>query len=133
MKTCPKCKTEKEVYEFYKDKYCKDGLCCRCKSCMREYEKTEAGIEVRRRYRSTTAGKETCRKAEAKYHRLNPEKRKAIRIVRRALDAGKITRPFLCEICFKKCKPEGHHEDYSKPLEVNWLCTECHNKQGVKV
>ncbi len=133
MKTCSKCKVEKESSEFYKDKHCKDGLCCRCKLCMREYENTKAGIEVRRRYRSTTAGKETCRKAEAKYHQLNPEKRKAMRIVRCALDAGRLIRPDHCEMCFIVCRPEGHHEDYSKQLEVDWLCTRCHNSKGVKV
>lgn len=36
-----------------------------------------------------------------------------------------------CEICGKKA--EKHHDDYSKPLEVRWLCREHHleNHSGV--
>jgi hypothetical protein len=39
---------------------------------------------------------------------------------------GRIIRPPQCEICMKDCKPDGHHKDYSKPLEVQWLCKLCH-------
>jgi hypothetical protein len=43
-------------------------------------------------------------------------------IVQRALAGGELTRG-KCEIgseCFGVI--EGHHDDYSKPLEVRWLC-----------
>lgn len=30
-----------------------------------------------------------------------------------------------CELCFSD-KAEGHHNDYSKPLVIVWLCKECH-------
>lgn len=37
MKTCTKCKVEKEFSEFYKDKNRKDNLCVQCKKCMKQY------------------------------------------------------------------------------------------------
>jgi len=37
---------------------------------------------------------------------------------------GKLT-PQVCEICDEK-KVQMHHEDYTKPLMVSWLCVECH-------
>ena len=37
MKKCSKCETEKALKEFHKDRQKKDGLCCKCKNCMREY------------------------------------------------------------------------------------------------
>lgn len=40
------------------------------------------------------------------------------------LRRGKIKRK-PCENCGSK-KAQMHHEDYSKPLEVRWLCRRCH-------
>jgi hypothetical protein len=31
-----------------------------------------------------------------------------------------------CRVCGSLEKVEKHHEDYSKPLEVFWLCRPCH-------
>ena len=39
MKRCTKCKAEKELKEFSKDKNRKDGLSYRCKGCRSEYKK----------------------------------------------------------------------------------------------
>jgi hypothetical protein len=57
--------------------------------------------------------------------------------VNKAVAAGELTRPDSCERCGRV--PErrrwdgstfyplnGHHEDYSKPLDVIWLCASCH-------
>lgn len=41
-----------------------------------------------------------------------------------AIKSGKLTR-LPCESC-GATKSEAHHEDYSKPLEVKWLCRKCH-------
>jgi len=39
LKTCFKCKTEKQLEQFHKDKTKKDGLMGKCKVCMKEYQK----------------------------------------------------------------------------------------------
>lgn len=46
-----------------------------------------------------------------------------------ALRKGKLVRPDHCEDCSEACKPEAHHEDYEKQLEVQWLCRSCHMKR----
>jgi hypothetical protein len=56
----------------------------------------------------------------------NPEKRKALEAFTKALKVGQIVRPGECSYCGKKGKVNGHHEDYSKPLVVIWLCSSCH-------
>ncbi len=38
----------------------------------------------------------------------------------------KLIRPDCCYICNYKTKLHGHHWDYSKLLEVTWLCPKCH-------
>lgn len=42
----------------------------------------------------------------------------------KALRRGKLI-PQPCEKCGSAIV-EMHHEDYSKPLDVKWLCKECH-------
>lgn len=65
----------------------------------------------------------------ADYRRLNPEKYKAKAIANNALQAGKLKRKTKCEECGKKTRLEKHHPDYSKPLEVVWLCKKCHTHE----
>ncbi len=50
-----------------------------------------------------------------------------------ALRAGKITR-MPCMVCGDE-KSETHHPDYSKPLEVMWLCKKDHATmhEGIRV
>lgn len=47
------------------------------------------------------------------------------RETRRAIADGRLVRQ-PCERC-SKLKVQAHHDDYSKPLEVRWLCPVCHN------
>jgi hypothetical protein len=41
---------------------------------------------------------------------------------------GNIEVPDCCEMCEKFKPVEAHHYEYSKPLDVTWLCVTCHNK-----
>jgi len=57
--------------------------------------------------------------------------------VQKAVRKGLLHRPLRCSRCGKvppKAKDgrnqiHGHHADYSKPLEVEWLCVYCHRKE----
>jgi hypothetical protein len=50
-----------------------------------------------------------------------------------ALLYSRLIKPVVCEHCrVESDKLHGHHTDYSKPLEVIWLCTKCHGKQHRK-
>lgn len=56
----------------------------------------------------------------------NQIKNKAHSAVSKALKNGTLPRPNKCSICGRDCKPEAHHEDYSKFLDVIWVCKRCH-------
>lgn len=58
----------------------------------------------------------------------NRDKRKAEWTVRNAVRDGRMVKPKRCQGCGKRKKLEAHHPDYSKPLEVQWLCTPCHGE-----
>lgn len=51
---------------------------------------------------------------------------KAHDAVRWAIKHGKIIKPPVCENCGSAGRIEGHHADYSRRLEVQWLCRACH-------
>lgn len=62
--------------------------------------------------------------------RLN-QRIEARRIAMYAVQRGELEKK-PCERC-GALKVEAHHHDYSKPLDVEWLCKKCHNKEHVKL
>lgn len=60
------------------------------------------------------------------YHDPDPRKDYARQKLIKAVHNGKIKRPEQCENCLTPCTPDGHHNNYSKPLKVSWLCKSCH-------
>jgi len=152
-KVCKRCRRTLDVAQFYKHSEMKDGYLNFCKDCvkarMKQYREKNHDfvlIKDRIRNRKTDAVKkrreyarekklenpELYNKTMASYLRKsrenNPGKNSARLRLNRAVLSGAIKRPDACSECGKKCKPEAHHEDYSKPLKVIWLCNECHAK-----
>jgi len=63
-----------------------------------------------------------------KYRENNQDKHKAHGMVNNAIRDGKLTaKP--CERCQSIYMVEAHHPDYSKPLDVIWLCDPCHKEE----
>ena len=77
-KVCSKCKIEKVVAEFYRDKSKKDGVHGRCKECEAEYmqkyrqENTEKETERKRKWQQENA--EKVAESVRKWRQENPEK-----------------------------------------------------------
>lgn len=62
-----------------------------------------------------------------KSHALKPEERRKMNARSYAhtyLKRGKLEK-LACELC-GSVNSQMHHPDYSKPLEVTWLCRVCH-------
>lgn len=57
----------------------------------------------------------------------NPERYESFKVYQNARRKKILVNPGQCQLCGEKeLKIQGHHFDYSKPLEVTWLCRECH-------
>lgn len=69
--------------------------------------------------------------ANNREHRLEYEKndvrRQETSPLRWALESGAMAKPEACENCGEIREVQAHHNDYDKPLEVQWLCTNCHS------
>lgn len=119
-------------HEYHHEYYIKNKA--RLARQMREYyEKNKEHILAKRKeYHENNREKEN--KACREYHRGNAQlwARKTAQtgqansLVNRAVSRGDIKRK-PCEVCGEQ-KAEAHHDDYNKPLEVRWLCRECHGK-----
>ena len=132
-KTCFVCSQEKPIELFYKHKAMKDGRLNKCKECTKSYV-------LARRWENIESERERDRIRSKKPHRAssitaytkkwreeNPEKASAHASVARAVKSGKISKPSSCEMCGDDSSViHGHHKDYSKPLDVDWLCPVCH-------
>lgn len=57
---------------------------------------------------------------------LFPHKTRSRLITQYAIKKGQLVRPNMCSSCERVIKVEAHHEDYSQPLVVKWLCKRCH-------
>ncbi len=55
----------------------------------------------------------------------NPEKYRARTAVNNAVRDGRLVRE-PCKVCGTTERVQGHHSDYHRPLDVEWLCFYCH-------
>lgn len=65
------------------------------------------------------------RKYQISYYIKDKYKRRAREILHNAVKYKKVKKPSTCEKCSNK-NVQAHHLDYSKPLEVVWVCRSCH-------
>jgi hypothetical protein len=149
QKTCIKCNVNKPYSEFYKHNMMADGHLNKCKDCtkrdVREREKKLSNDpdwvnkelerqrikSARARFLFKAVNKDKKKKYISSWIKKNQEKKKAHAKVSNAIKTGKLTRK-PCEIC-GEMKVQAHHEDYSKPLEVNWLCSKHHGERHVEI
>lgn len=129
MKTCFKCKQTKPLDGFYRHPQMADGHLNKCIDCTKKDVNAHRARNVDRirsedRARSKTPKYRAKAIVQARLMRAkSPEKYAARTAVGNALRDGRLTRqPCACG----NPKSQAHHDDYSKPLDVRWLCVKCH-------
>jgi hypothetical protein len=127
-KACTRCMRVKSLDLYYSDKRASDGKCSQCKECNKEQawlwrtRRKDHVNSLKRAWRKANPDK--VRKETREQRAKNPKAYKARTAVANALATGKLKKS-LCAFCLNS-KVQAHHLDYSKPLEVVWLCAEHH-------
>ena len=130
MKRCCQCKEDKSSVEFYANRSKSDGLSSLCKACNAAHVKAyrvahpaqHAAYVKAYRKRPGSAEKLYAYNQRSEIER--PEKYKARIAVTTALQSGRLVRK-PCSVCGNP-KTDAHHPDYSRPLDVRWLCRKHH-------
>ncbi len=136
------CMTVKAADEFYASNK------TRCKECIkasvranrlekidyyRQYDRMRGSqphrVAARVAYAKTPAYAESHEAASLRWAAKHPERRKASHIVSNAVRDGKLIPWPVCAIPECSDKPQAHHPDYSRPLDVVWLCS-FHHRQA---
>lgn len=134
---CSSCDDWHPENGFYKDKRTANGLKSQCKKChsigsINTRDKVNARKNNRnymRRARKSDPEKFKKRERKSSRKRSKTKNQIARQKLNNAVRKGEILKPKKCEECDLSIRLTGHHEDYDKPLEVEWLCYECHGKR----
>lgn len=147
VKICFKCKQKKPLKEFYTHPQMADGYLNKCKECNKfdAKEIRAAKLDYYKKYdreRASLPSRVKKRKEIAERWKIDPElkkrrsalnkewkernklKRAAHVLTSNAIATKKLNKT-PCEVCGVK-KVEAYHDDYTKPLDVRWLCRKHH-------
>lgn len=133
MKTCSDCHIYKPESDFYQNHGYLQPYCKTCsKARTKAYRLTPEGRLTGRktnhkRYLKNKSDPEWRKRQDLRHRRWmkrHPEKPRAHNTLCRAVKHGLII-PQPCEMCGHS-PVEAHHDDYSKPLQVRWLCNAHH-------
>lgn len=138
---CKQCNTSKGAEDFYASNQ------TRCKDCIKErvrahrqanLEKVRAydrmrgaaphRVAARIAYQQTSQGKQAMARARLSYKLRKPERRAAHVALGNAVRDGRVIPWPVCAVPDCCGRPQGHHPDYSRPLDVVWLCDKHHKE-----
>jgi hypothetical protein len=124
IKTCQKCKIEKPLSMFGRDKKRKDGRIARCKVCRN-------AAAAARRAKKRAGGQSTTWPGQVVANQIwrenNATAWEAHQIIQKLKRKG-IVKQEPCSRCGSEAS-EAHHENYALPGNVDWLCRACHRAE----
>ncbi len=131
-KECFKCLRTLPLGEFYPHRQMADGHVNKCKTCNKRdvLEHRMANIDKIRAY-DRGRGNRQSGEYLSEYRDKNPEKYNAHKAVSVAIKNGTLVRS-NCEKC-RSIKAHAHHDDYSRPLDVRWLCAAHHRQYHISL
>ena len=138
---CKLCNTTKGADEFYASNKigCKECVKARVRAHrqanlerVRSYDRMRGSmphrVAARAEYQHTPQGKQAIARARRSYKLRKPERRAAQVALGNAVRDRRVIPWPVCAIPECCGKPQGHHPDYSRPLDVLWLCDKHHKE-----
>lgn len=137
-KYCRWCEQDRSIDEFYKHPQMKGGRVNKCTTCCKDamhevYKENKPHYAAYEKARGSTDKRKAQAIVYQKTRRAkNDGKDKARQLVNFEIQMGRLERQ-PCEVC-QEPDAEAHHDDYSKPLDIRWLCFKHHREHhGQKV
>jgi hypothetical protein len=128
IKICKNCKEPKPLHDFFRQAATSDGHQARCKDCekIRAQKKYEASKEIRKSQmrENFEANRSLYYQRQSVLAKKYPDRTKARQAVSNAVYRKELVKS-PCVFC-ANVKSEAHHPDYSRPLDVVWMCRRCH-------
>jgi hypothetical protein len=132
QRRCCRCKKWKTI-EFFSPTFWNNGGPCRPCAVMykrewREKNHERHNISSNKYYKDYyNKNKDIIKSKKSLYYENHKDELSANAELNRAVLNGIIKRPRVCSICgISGIRIIGHHDDYSKPLVVKWVCRSCH-------
>lgn len=94
----------------------------------KKYYNDGAGKEARKRFLQSEKGRASRRESHLKDREKHPDRHQARVSFGNAVRDGRVIPWPVCAIPECCGKPHGHHPDYSRPLDVVWLCDKHHKE-----
>jgi hypothetical protein len=69
---------------------------------------------------------EKVRRYSLEYRKQHKKAYAAADKVQKAVKAGRLVKPSICSFCGSSRNLRAHHSDYDKPLDILWICENCH-------
>jgi hypothetical protein len=123
---CCMCNQPKLPADFYAGNA---SLCKECyKARVRRRALTNPRVQEYDRARAKTPERrEHITRVSRQWRKDHPDAYKANNAVNNAVRDRRLDKE-PCSICGTEKEVHGHHKDYSKPLDVIWLCARCHHR-----
>lgn len=132
-KACFKCGETKPLDAFYPHSRMGDGHLGKCKDCTKRDVRLHRLSNPEKVRAYDNARNDNPHRVARRKERFDqfvaehPQKRAAHIAVGNAVRDGRLMK-LPCAFCHSSGKVEAHHHDYSKPLDVTWLCKPCHRR-----
>ncbi len=131
-KQCRQCGEYLPLAEFYRHSQMADGHLNKCMDCVKarvsRHRRANDSVREYDRQRALNPERTALRNNVSERYRIeNPHRVNASTKVRRAILSGKMEKE-PCAFCGRTDNIHAHHPDYDKPLDVVWLCVQCHRR-----